>query len=78
MTYERLASGMISRPNADGSESYIPPDETNSDYRAYLAWVAAGNVAPVRSEPVAVVQGPTTEDQITALQQAVLSLALGV
>jgi hypothetical protein len=23
----------------------IPQDDTNGDYRAYLAWVAAGNVA---------------------------------
>ena len=26
-------------------EAWIPMDESNTDYKAYLAWVAEGNVA---------------------------------
>ena len=35
----------VTRQNEDGSTSYIPMDEQNSDYQQYLAWVAEGNVA---------------------------------
>lgn len=38
--YQTLLSGMILRV-ADGA--FIPPDEANADYAAYLDWVAAGN-----------------------------------
>jgi len=31
--------------NADGSSSFIPMDESNTDYLEYLAWVAEGNTA---------------------------------
>ena len=31
----------------DGLTHGIPYDEGNSDYQAYLAWVAEGNDAPV-------------------------------
>jgi hypothetical protein len=30
----------IKRINDDGSESWIPFDEANADYQAYLAWLA--------------------------------------
>jgi hypothetical protein len=35
----------IKRFNEDGSESNIPTDERNVDYKEYLKWVAEGNVA---------------------------------
>lgn len=44
--YEEIApitengQSFIKRSNEDGSDSYIPIDEANSDYQAYLAWKA--------------------------------------
>ena len=39
----------IIRANDDGSTSYIPEVEGNSDYAAYLAYVANGNKVPSES-----------------------------
>lgn len=52
MRYEQLANGAVMRSNNNGSESCIPPDERNSDYRDYLEWVAEGNKATVQPEPI--------------------------
>jgi hypothetical protein len=35
----------VFRTDADGTIWSIPFDESNSDYQAYLAWCAEGNVA---------------------------------
>ena len=43
MIYSLLANGSVSRINDNDSQTIIPPDETNTDYQAYLAWVAEGN-----------------------------------
>jgi hypothetical protein len=34
----------VMRYNADGSTTSIPFDPANTDYIAYLAWLAEGNV----------------------------------
>ena len=36
----------ICRTNEDGTQTWIPTDPTNSDYQAYLAYVANGNQTP--------------------------------
>tara|TARA_R100000458_G_scaffold2569_1_gene2102 strand:- start:2301 stop:2468 length:168 start_codon:yes stop_codon:yes gene_type:complete len=33
----------VIRTNADGTKTYIPFEDLNSDYIEYKAWVAAGN-----------------------------------
>ena len=35
---------VVIRDNGDGSTTCIPFAEDNTDYQAYLAWVAEGNV----------------------------------
>jgi hypothetical protein len=49
MTQYREEKDFIVRTNKDGSESWIPMDENNSDYQAYLAYVANGDTLPSNS-----------------------------
>ena len=35
----KLGGEMIVRTNSDGTESWIPTDEANSDYQRYLCWL---------------------------------------
>lgn len=37
-------STFIKRIGDDGTIAFVPTDEGNSDYQAYLAWLASGNV----------------------------------
>jgi hypothetical protein len=41
---DRFTNEVSSITNAQGS-ILIPPDPANTDYQAYLAWVAEGNTA---------------------------------
>ena len=54
ITYTEVKSPLsdttsIQRTNEDGSVSLIPQDPANSDYQAYLAYVANGNKVPSNS-----------------------------
>ena len=40
---EPMTGKVIKRINADGSESFIPFDESNSDYQRYLRWLENPN-----------------------------------
>jgi len=40
MTYTLTSKNFVIR---DADSASIPPDEVNTDYQAYLAWVAEGN-----------------------------------
>jgi hypothetical protein len=56
MKYEVIQSALsgndiILRNNDDDTISSIPTDPTNSDYQAYLAYVANGNVVPDSTLP---------------------------
>jgi hypothetical protein len=51
MAYQLITTDCILR-TTDGA--YIPPDPANTDYAAYLKWVAAGNMpepAPIVALP---------------------------
>ena len=48
MKYEKVTIGLkndevIKRTNDDGTESWIPMAEDNSDYQAYLRWLENPN-----------------------------------
>jgi hypothetical protein len=44
VTDQRTAEvSSIARAEDDGTYSFIPADEANADYAAYLEWLAEGN-----------------------------------
>jgi len=50
MTYQLTTSNMILRIT---DETFIPPDPSNTDYAAYLAWLDEGNTPEPAPEPLA-------------------------
>ena len=79
-TYTLQPGGSLIRGS---DQALIPPDPANRDYRAYLAWVAAGNtatpyVAPPAAPPTCQLwqlQSVMTTNQWTQVQAAVAALA---
>lgn len=68
MTYQ-LTTGDIILRLADNA--FIPPDPANTDYAAYLAWVAAGNMP----EPAPIVAPPAPLTPAEKLAQSGLTVA---
>ena len=52
----------------------IPMDEGNRDYREYLEWVGKGNEADLAEVVDIPVQEPSLQDQISAIQSALIDL----
>jgi len=48
-----LNPDFISRINSDDTVTHLRVDPANTDYAAYLAWVAAGNMPEPAPEPPA-------------------------
>jgi hypothetical protein len=70
MSYQLTHSNMILRLS---DKLWISPDPANTDYAAYLEWVAAGNMP----EPPPVVEPPpalTTEQKLEAAGLTVAEL----
>jgi hypothetical protein len=70
MTYQLTQGDTILRI---ADNAFIPPDPANTDYQAYLAWVAEGNTpdpAP-EPEPIPVL---TTEEKLNAAGLTVAEL----
>ncbi len=70
MTYQLTTGDTILRL---ADNAFIPQDEANTDYAAYLEWVAAGNTpepAPQPEPPVAL----TTEQKLEAAGLTVAEL----
>jgi hypothetical protein len=57
MTYTLQPNGSVLR---DPDGAFIPPDLANTDYAAYLAWVASGNTPTVQA-PVVDLQALLTD-----------------
>jgi hypothetical protein len=61
MTYKLLTGGGVYLDHGNGFITSMTPDETNGDWRKYLAWLAEGNEPePAEPEPE---PGPTREEK---------------
>jgi hypothetical protein len=67
MTYQLTATDCILRLE---DNAFIPPDEANTDYAAYLKWVEAGNMP----EPAPIVAPPTPLTPAEKLAQSGLTV----
>ena len=70
MAYQLITTDCILRL---ADNAFIPPDPANTDYRAYLAWVEAGNMP----EPAPMIAPPaplTTEQKLEAAGLTVAEL----
>jgi hypothetical protein len=76
MTYTLAQYKSIIR-NIDNAN--IPPDEANTDYAAYLAWVAEGNTPNPYVPPPAPPE-PTIEEKLASVGLSIddLKTALGI
>jgi hypothetical protein len=72
MTYQLTANTSILRL---ADNAFIPQDPANTDYAAYLKWVAAGNTPEPAPEPVAPVE-LTTEQKLEAAGLTVAELKI--
>jgi hypothetical protein len=70
MLYQLIPFGMIRRIS---DNAFIPPDPANTDYQAYLAWLAEGNepLPAPEPEPAPVL---TTEQKLEAAGLTVAEL----
>lgn len=76
MTYQLTNTDCILRL---ADNAYIPPDEANTDYREYLAWVEAGNMPePAPELPAPVELTPAEKLAATGLTVAELKALLGL
>ena len=76
MTYQLTTGNTILRL---ADNAFIPPDEGNTDYREYLAWVEAGNTPEPAPEPPAPVQlTPAEKLAASGLTVAELKALLGL
>ena len=76
MTYTLTNSTTIIR-NTDGAN--IPSDPANTDYQAFLAWIAEGN-APNPYVPPPAPPEPTIEEKLASVGLSIddLKTALGI
>ena len=76
MTYQLTTTDCILRL---ADNAFIPPDLANTDYAAYLEWVAAGNMPEPAPEPPAPVElTPAEKLAASGLTVAELKELLGL
>ena len=76
MTYTLTKSTMIIR---DADQAWIPDDPANTDYQAFLAWIAEGNTPNPYVPPPAPPE-PTIEEKLASVGLTIndLKTALGI